>query len=292
MLEQFPFILSNAIQIAIIATCLYYVLRYLRGTRGAQILLGLASVILSLWTVTYLLNLDVLQYILQAVSMSLVLGLVIVFHPELRRALATLGKRSYRRLAEGDAAEAESPIEILVEAATLLAARRIGALIAIERGDSLSRYEECGGVRVDGMLSAELLHAIFTPPGALHDGGVIVKGKRILAAHCLFPLENDMRLAGAGTRHRAALGLAKESDALVIVVSEERGAVSIAHDDVIRRNVDTRTLERFLRAAFVPKEKEQKTDRMRLIFGTRRESKRKRVWAFLNEFLKVKDSDE
>lgn len=285
MLDDFLIFFSNAIQIAIIAACVYYALRYLRGTRGAQILIGLASIILSVWAVTFLLNLDVLRYILQALSMSLLIGLLVVFHPELRRALAQLGQHSYLQLTSN--AGSESPVDVLVEASSRLAAQKIGALIAIERGESLNRIEETG-VPLDALISPELLISIFKPPAPLHDGGVIIKGKRILAAHCLFPLDSDARIRNAGTRHRAALGLAKDSDALVIVVSEEKGTISIAHDDVIRRNVDARALERFLKAAFVPTDR--KVDQTRMIFG--KKEKTRWSWRFLKDFVKVKDPVE
>lgn len=254
--------LMDAFQILLLATAFYYLLRYLQGTRAAQMLLGVAALFVIIFAITTFLELDVLGVVLRWISIVLLLALLVVFHPELRRALSMMGRNTYIQLLQGRIPE--TPAERVVRAARSLAQRRLGALIAIERAVSLDRWSETG-VTLDAVLSEELMISIFTPPLPLHDGGVILRKDRIRAAHCIFPLDNELSINGVGTRHRAALTLSTECDAIILIVSEERGQISVARDGYLIRNLSDRQLERLLRAAFVP-ESEQKSF-FKAVFG-------------------------
>ncbi len=256
--------LIDLLQILILTAGIYGILKFLHSTRAFQILIGLVALLLLLFVVTTLLQLDVLGVVLKWTSFFFFFVLLVIFHQELRLALIILGRNTYRRLMQGRIPE--PPAEALIKATRRLARERIGALIAIERTDDLTRLAE-SGIALDALLGEELAVAIFTPPLPLHDGGIVIRGKRVLAAHCIFPINNELRLDGMGTRHRAALTLSAETDSLVLIVSEERGQVSVARDGKLLRDLDDRQVLRFLRAAFVPKEKQR--DFFSLVFGSR-----------------------
>ncbi len=264
MFESWWLNLLDFIQIYLLATGLYYVFNYLKGTRAAQILIGVGTLFLAIFLATLFLELDVVNVVLRWISLTLLLALLVVFQPELRRALTMLGRNSYIQLLQGRLPD--TPVEIVVRAARSLAVRRIGALIAVERTVSLESWCETGTL-IDGVLSEDLMISIFTPPLPLHDGGVILRGGRIHSAHCIFPIDNELRLERAGTRHRAALTLSTECDALILVVSEERGQISVARDGYLLRNLSDRQLERLLRAAFIPQD--QQKNFFHALFGPR-----------------------
>jgi diadenylate cyclase len=236
----------DAAQILILATGLYYAFKLVRGTRSAQMLLGLGVVVLAVIGVTFLLNLDVIAWFLGTLSVYVVVGLVVIFQPEIRRALAMVGGGT---LVSGGAPGARATVsETLVNVVTRLAARRHGALLAIERDIALKSFLE-SGVVIDAPLDPDLLLTIFFPRTPLHDGGVILRGDRVLAARCVFPLTLREDLDGElGTRHRAAIGLSEETDAVVVVVSEETGAISIAHEGRLFRDLNPEKLRRYLAA--------------------------------------------
>lgn len=254
----------DVVQVALLTTCVYYGFMVLKGTRAAQMLLGVAALFLMIFLVTSFLDLDVINVVLRWVSVVLMLALLVVFQPELRRALSLLGRNASVQLLQGRLPE--TPAEQLVRSARSLATRRLGALIVVEREVSLDRWCETG-TKLDALVGEELLISIFTPPLPLHDGAVILRGNRIRAARCILPIDNELRLEGVGTRHRAALTLSAECDALILVVSEERGQISVAREGNLLRNLSDRQLERLLRAAFVPVEKQR--DFYRLVFGPR-----------------------
>ncbi len=220
------------IEILILAVGLYYIYTYLEGTRGARILIGLAFLVIVLTVVSTLLNLVVISWLLRSFSLFFIIALVVIFQPELRRALTELG--SHRLF--GSAFENRETIEEITDTVFDLAGKGFGALIAIEREINLKAIAETG-VTIDCEYSKELVLTIFQPKTVLHDGGLIVSGDRIQAAGCIFPLTQRENLdRNLGLRHRAGLGLSEESDALAIVVSEETGQVSICHNGIIERN--------------------------------------------------------
>lgn len=254
--------LLDILQIYLLTVGIYWILKFLRGTRAAQMLLGIGVIFVSLFLITALLDLDVLSEILRWVSIFLLLALLVVFHPEIRRALSLIGRNTTIQILQGRLPE--TPADRVVRIARALALRRAGALIALERSVQLERWAETG-IFLDAKLSEELMISIFTPPLPLHDGGVILRGDRVIAAHCIFPIDNEVALLDLGTRHRAALSLSAECDAVILVVSEERGQISVAREGTLLRNLSDRQLERIIRATFIPEQ--QQNHFFSLLFG-------------------------
>src|SRR5712672_4428771 len=224
-------------EIILLSVGIYYGYLYFRGTRGAKVLTGLAIVFLTLTLISTLLNLVVIGWIVRSFSVFLAIALVVIFQPELRRGLAALGGHPIFSLTS----ERRETVHDLAEAITQLANKQFGALIAIERDTGIRVYEETG-VTLDSDFSVELVLSIFHPKAALHDGGVIIRNGRIAAAACIFPVRQRETLdRSLGLRHRAALGITEESDAVAVVVSEETGGISICHRRRIERNFTPET---------------------------------------------------
>lgn len=219
---------SAVIQIAILYFAIYAILKSAKGSRFGQALLGVGVLAALSALFTFVLHFDVLSKIVQWILIYLALSTVVIFQPEIRRILATVGAFGAFDRPKYTADGAAEP-EFVVDTLLALADRKIGALIAFERGISLRGYEATG-VRLDSRFSRELVQSIFTPPLPLHDGGMTLRYGRISSAHCIFPVSNNPDLLSSGMRHRAAVGLSEETDALVVVVSEESGAVSVAHN--------------------------------------------------------------
>ena len=218
-----------AIELLLIGAVVYWVIRFLRGTRGARMLKGVAFVLISLYLIVRLVGtqfgLNRIEFLYRQFLIFASLATVVVFQPELRRALMRLGET---RLFRSWSNQLNDEIEALVEAATFLSRRKIGALVAIERDVGLGGIAE-SGTRVAAELTAPLLETIFWPNSPLHDLGVIVRNGKIEYAGVQFPLAESGDLEKElGSRHRAAVGMSQESDAVVLVVSEETGDVSIA----------------------------------------------------------------
>jgi diadenylate cyclase len=241
-------ILLHILDVSLVALLFYRVLLLVRGTRAAQMFIGLALLMIGSIAAS-ILQLDALNWILSNLKTVWVIAFVILFQPELRRALASLGQyRVFRNFVRTDA---QGPIGEIVTACTRLAEQGHGALIVIEREAELRTYEETG-TRIDSRVTAELMETIFTPPTPLHDGAVLVRGNVLVAAGCILPLATDPRLAATlGTRHRAALGLAEETDAVVIVVSEETHTISLALDGKLRLRLDPLSLRSELASIFL-----------------------------------------
>src|SRR5919108_2018955 len=236
--------LSDTADIIVVALIIYYILRLIEGTRAVQMLFGLASVFV-LYFLSQKWELYTLNWVLDHFLGSIILIVVILFQNDIRRALAAfggnpLGLRTYYRKSE------QLIVDEIVKAASFLASRRIGALIAIERKDSLADFVEVG-MRLDAWVSRELIITIFNKDSPLHDGGMIVGKNKILSVGSFFPLATDPDLERElGTRHRAAIGLSRETDAIVVVVSEERGTISLASQGGLIRNLDATSLNNLL----------------------------------------------
>lgn len=236
---------GEVIDVAVVAIVLYQVLRLLKGTQGTQVLIGLVLLAV-VGVAANQFNLVLLSWLFKNASVFIVIAVIVMFQPELRRALDQLGRlgRLGRPIYSYNARLYSLAMSEAIRAAERLSARRTGALIAFEREVGLEDYAATG-VRINGELSAEFLQSIFYPNSPLHDGAVIVRGNRIIAAGCLLPLpEEGMVRERLGTRHRAAVGLSLASDALVLVVSEETGAISVIEDGKITRNLDVDGLRR------------------------------------------------
>jgi diadenylate cyclase len=236
-----------AVEILILTVVIYFALRFLLRTRGAPVVMGFL-VVLALVLLAFVLRLRVLQYFLGAFYAFLLLAVLVIFQPELRRMLAELG--NLRLLAT--AHEQRENIEVIIQTVERLSEVRIGALIAIERSIHLQEAVE-SGITVDCVATPEMLETIFFPNNAIHDGGVILQGDRIALAACIFPLTQRQDLhASLGTRHRAAIGLTEETDAVVVVVSEETGWISYAYKGQLVRNVTLEELRAFLTSVLLP----------------------------------------
>ncbi len=230
----------SGFEIILLSVGIYYGYLYFRGTRGAKVLTGLAIVFLTLTLISQLLNLVVIGWIIRSFSVFLAIALVVIFQPELRRALAELGGHPIFSLTS----EKRETVHDLTEAVTQLANKQFGALIAIERDTSIKIFEETG-VKINADFSVELLLTLFHPKSALHDGGVIVRDGRIAAAACIFPVSQRETLdRSLGLRHRAGLGITEESDAIAVIISEETGAISICHRRRIERNFTPETFRK------------------------------------------------
>ncbi len=228
---------SAIIQIAILYAVIYAILKAAKGSRFGQVLAGVGLVAAAMFLFTYVFHFDVLTTIVRTLLAYLAISTVVIFQPEIRRILSqlgTFGASDRPKYSAGGAADPGYVTDVLLA----LAERRIGALIAFERGISLRGYEATG-VSLDAIVSPELFFAIFTEPMPLHDGGVVMRHGRIAAAHCLFPVSSMSDLHASGMRHRAAVGLSEETDALVLVVSEETGRISVAHNGKLIRYPDT-----------------------------------------------------
>ncbi|CAA7600349.1 adenylate cyclase [Acididesulfobacillus acetoxydans] len=237
----------SIIDILVVATVLYQFLMLIKGTRAVQLIKGLAVLLV----VSYLaeqLGLTTISWILSQVWKMLFVALPVVFQPELRRALEQLGRGKFftrHPLALGNEA-LEMVIEEMVRCTQVLSKNRIGALVVIERETGVQDYVETG-IKIDGVVSSEFLVNIFIPNTPLHDGAVIVRADRVAAAGCFLPLsENPNIQKELGTRHRAALGLSEVSDAVIVVVSEETGAISVAIDGGLTRFLDDKSLRDLL----------------------------------------------
>src|SRR4051812_44769098 len=235
------------VEILILTVGIYYCFRFVRGTRGAPVVTGFLVVLLTFVLVSFLLKLTVLRYLLSAFTAYFSLGILVIFQPELRRMLAELGNLPLFTTAH----EQRENIEVIIQTVERLAEVRIGALIAIEQSIQLQEAVE-SGMPVDCQATPEMLETIFFPNNAIHDGGVILKGDRIAYAACIFPLTQRQDLSKSlGTRHRAAIGLTEETDAVVVAVSEETGGISHSYKGQLVRNVTAEALRSFLTSVLV-----------------------------------------
>ncbi|EDY19346.1 protein of unknown function DUF147 [Chthoniobacter flavus Ellin428] len=240
----------DAVEIVLLSVAIYYTWRSFRGTPGGNVLIGLVVLFLALNMLSRALDLIVIRTIVESLSNVVIIALVILFQPELRRGLAALG--GHRLF--GASNQSRATLDLVREITFDLANRQLGALIAIERGQNIEAFAE-SGVKTDCALSTELAVSIFFPKTPLHDGGIIIRNDRIISAACIFPITQRADLDRAlGLRHRAALGLTEESDAIVIVVSEETGIVSICHRGLIERSFDPESFDHRLAELFALKD--------------------------------------
>ncbi len=246
-----PFILeikiTYVIDIAIIAFVFYKLLGLIRETRAEQLVKGFLIILiiakLSEWGKLYAVN-----FILQSTFTIGLIALVILFQPELRKALEHLGRSQWliSSTKKGDAEEQMRAVNEIVDAASVMSRKKIGALIVIERMIGINDIIETG-TKTDSEISADLLMNIFFPKAPLHDGAVIIKNNRIMAAGCLLPLSSNKYISKElGTRHRAAMGMTETSDAMIVVVSEETGAISLAVEGKLQRFLDPTTLKELM----------------------------------------------
>ena len=244
----------DVLDIFIVAVILYKVYEMLQDTRAITLVKGVL-VLLGVTIICSWMELHVISWLLQKCVTLLFVALPIVFQPELRRALEHLGQGKF--LAPSmtlDDDEAGSVVNELAKAVKVLSANKIGALLVIERDMGLNDISATG-IQIDGLITSDFLMNVFIPNTPLHDGAAVIRGKRLIAAGCLLPLTENRGLSTElGTRHRAAIGLSEQCDALIVVVSEETGTVSVAENGRIMRHLDIDRLKAVLRPAFVTPE--------------------------------------
>ncbi len=233
---------KDTLEVLILAVGIYYAYLGIRGTRGARVLTGLATLVLGLSMLSQLFGLAVIGWLIRSLSAVVIIALVVIFQPELRRLLAELGSHRLFNTQQQN----QETVEILTSTLVDLSSRHLGALIAVERGTDISSHIE-SGVELDSKLSTELLVTIFHPKTPLHDGGVIIRNDRIASAACIFPVSQRQDLdRNLGLRHRAAIGLSEDGDPVVLLVSEETGKISICHRGKLEREFTPETLRKRL----------------------------------------------
>ncbi|MGI8608692.1 MAG: diadenylate cyclase CdaA [Candidatus Dormibacteria bacterium] len=245
----------DVLDIAVVTFLFYRLLLLIRGTRAVQLTVGLAVLVL-VGLAARVLNLQLTYYIFSNLAPALLIGIVILFQPELRRALDRMGRVGFlgRPLAHYSLQLMSRVVDEVVQGARTLAEQRIGALIVFERTVGLENYA-LTGVRVSADVTTELLQTLFFPRSPLHDGAVIIRGNKLVAAGCLLPVSDELNISGRiGTRHRAALALSVESDALVVVVSEESGRISVVQDGTLHRGIDPEALRQVLHNELLPRQ--------------------------------------
>jgi diadenylate cyclase len=236
----------DLLDVALVSILIYELLLLIRGTRAMQMALS-GGFLIALFFISQWLDLETVNWVIRNLATYMVFAIIVLFQADIRRALAHFGRAPFFRYfltPEG----AEETIEEIAVAATQLAAARIGAIIVIERQIGLRNYIEAG-LPLDAMLTYDLLVSIFQPKSPLHDGAVIVQNDRVAAAACFLPLTvNPLLARNLGTRHRAAIGLTEENDAVAVIISEETGRISVALDGKIEGPYDPEELKRRLRA--------------------------------------------
>jgi diadenylate cyclase len=238
---------QDLLDIMLIACGVYWIIHLIRGTRAVQMLLGLVFLFLTYLT-SQGLELYTLNWVLDNFLSSILLVIVVLFQNDIRRALTEVGRGSLFGVAERT--DYRPVLEEIVKAVVTLAGKRVGALVVLERKVGLNEYIE-PGTRLDARVSKELICSVFLPTSPLHDGAIVIQGGRVAAAGCFLPLTTDPRVSRTlGTRHRAAIGLTEETDAVVIVISEEEGTVSLVREGRISRDLTTNVLRTTLQQLF------------------------------------------
>ena len=258
--------LSDLFDILIVAVIIYYLLMMTRQTRASAVLKGLVLLFAATF-VSDLLGLTALNWLLMSVVNNGALVLVILFQPELRKALEQIGRGAIRESSRSDSEDHERVIDEIIQCMTDLSRRRVGALIVFEQKTGLKDVIETG-TAVDGKISAPLLENIFEPNTPLHDGAVVVRGTRVVAAACILTLTEGRGISRElGTRHRAAIGISETTDAVVLIVSEETGIMSMARNGRITRHLDSKSLRTILEGIYTPTH----THRLASLLGRKRE---------------------
>lgn len=239
----------DIIDIVVVAYFLYRLHMMMKNTRAATLAKGLLVLIIFMIICRYL-NLHVISWLLEKSMTIIMVALPVVFQPELRRALEQIGRgKLFHKSSELNEQELEDMLESVANATKVMSKNKVGALMVFERATGLEERIETG-VAIDGVISSGLIQNIFVKDTPLHDGAVIIRGNRIVAACCLLPLTENRNVSQElGTRHRAALGLSEQSDALILIVSEETGAISIARNGELMRYLTADDVKEILRNA-------------------------------------------
>lgn len=256
ILDQFGF--WAGVDILIIAFIIYHILLLIRGTRAAQMLTGILIVIAA-FLLSSIVPLTTLNWVMNKFYSSFIIILIILFQDDIRHVLSRMGKKSF--IPGTDNLSSAQIMDEITRAAAALASKRIGALIVLERNILLTRYIEVGTL-IDGRVSKELLMALFHPSSPVHDGAVIIQRGRISAAGCFLPLTRDENLEpNWGTRHRAAIGISQETDAVVVLVSEEGASISLVVEGKVSRKMEAKDLRKALKELLTDHEEDESEDK-------------------------------
>jgi diadenylate cyclase len=248
-LDLTHFKLKDVFDIILVAIGVYYLLIVIQGTRATRVALGIIFLVL-LSQVAMLLSLETVQWLLSNFLTYLVLAIIVLFQGEIRKALAQFGKNPFSKTRYGTSEHLRTLEEVCL-AASLMAGKRIGGIIVLEKAQGLRNYIEAGRV-IDAEVSYDLLLTVFNPASPLHDGAVIIQENRIAAASCFLPLTSNPQLSTTyGTRHRAAIGLTEETDAVAVIISEERGTVSVSQNGRITKSLEGKVLMKLLSNIFI-----------------------------------------
>ncbi len=244
---------SDILDISLVSVLFFWLFYAIRGTRALPLVRGLTVLLISLALLSRVVQLRAFSWLIEQLLPAFLVAFPVLFQPELRRAFERLGRGRLMRLSQVDNEQCARAIDAVVTAGVYMAARNIGALIVFERQTGLREYTETG-VALDSQVTPELLTTLFDHHTILHDGAVIIHKGRLVAAACVLPLTaaflSDREL---GLRHRAALGITEDTDAVAVVISEERGAISLTHNGRIIRDVDAQRLTSILQAFLLPK---------------------------------------
>lgn len=248
ILRQFRW--QDLVDIILMSIILYRLLLMIKGTKAAQMLIGL-GVLLFASLISRYFEFYTIDWLIQTFWTHIIIAIIVLFQPEIRRALAQMGETPF--LQTLTSAEELKSLDEIVKATVALSSRKIGALIVIERETILREFVEIG-TPLDSKVSKEVLLSIFHPTSPIHDGAVVIKGNRIVAAGCFLPITTSLEISKSlGTRHRAGLGLSEETDAVVIIVSEETGGISVAMNGKLEPHFDMGTLRDLLTDLFTIK---------------------------------------
>lgn len=251
--------IKDIVDVLIVSYIIYKVLMMVRGTRAVQLLQGIFLLVL-VWALSNLLNLYTLKWLMNQMFTFGVVTVLIIFQPELRRALEQIGRNKLFQRSSPEEQDVSHRVNEIVKSVNYLARRKIGALIVFERNTGLNDYIE-SGIKMESKLSSELLSNVFVPNTPLHDGAVIIRGGLIMAAGCYLPLsENPFISKELGTRHRAAIGITEVCDAISVTVSEETGQISLAMNGQIVRDIKEESLISKLFDELRPQFKSKSTD--------------------------------
>jgi diadenylate cyclase len=252
VLEQFS--IWAVVDILIIAFIIYHLLLLIRGTRAAQMLTGIL-IIVAAFLLSSIVPLTTLNWVMNKFYSSFIIILIILFQDDIRHVLSRMGKKSF--IPGSDALSSSQILDEITRAAASLATKRIGALIVLERNIILTRYVEVG-TPLDARVSKELIVSIFHPSSPVHDGAAIIQRGRVAAAGCFLPLTRDENLdPNWGTRHRAAIGISQETDAIVVLVSEEGASISLVVDGKVSRKMDPKDLRKSLNELLADEEEQE-----------------------------------
>ena len=258
---------SDYLDILLVTVLVYYVLQLVRSAAAARIGKVVLLILVAAW-LTEELELHTLNFLISQVATVGLIALVVLFQPELRRMLEKLGNVMLRNLLnpkDSDGSDVDAVISQTVLACEVMSRERVGALIAFARDNTLEEFFKTG-TRIDGQVSEQLIRNIFFPKASLHDGAMIIRAGRVAAAGCVLPLSESSHLsADLGTRHRAGVGLSENTDAVVVIVSEETGTISVAVGGMLKRHLAPQTLERLLHNELVGKDEDNTLPKQRLL---------------------------